>query len=90
MASSISSDGILLSNYQEYKDFLSRQYHPNWAKKDNVTDNRIKEVFGLPKRFPVVLTLRVNSLDAWNNKGIHFIYLEKKPSTYTYRESAWD
>lgn len=87
MPSSISSDGILLSNLTEYVDFLSRQYDSGWK---NKSINQISQVFGLPKKFPVVLTLRVNELDAFNNKGIHFIYLEKRPTTYSYKESYWD
>lgn len=81
------SNGVLVNNFDEFKTFIAKVYKCGW---DKSPDKQLIDVFGCPKCYPVVITLRKNSLDAWNNIQLHFVYVKKVATVYTYRESYYD
>ena len=89
-SSGISTDGKMINNFEEYKEFVSKLYSEiysgNWIQE---SQQKIYKTFGKPLEYPFIITLRKNCLDVYNNIEIHKIYLKDKPSIYTYSESYY-
>ena len=86
MSASTHLDAIRLDNLDDYREFLSKTYIHTW-KKAPIQD--IERVFSLPKRFPCLLYIKKNRLDAWGNKRIVFVYENKTYSTDTYEKDEY-
>lgn len=82
----ISTDGVMINNLTEYKEFLTKLYDTNWKIEPA---EKIYKTFGKPNDYPFVITLRQNSLDVFNTKEIHKIYIRNKPSIYYYSEETY-
>lgn len=82
----IQLDGVLISNFVEYRELISKVYSGNWKNSSKVD---LYETFGEPESYPFIAIFFQNTLCAFNVKELCKVYPKEKPSLRYYSESMY-
>lgn len=81
----LESKGRLVNNFEDFRQLLADTYTIEWL---DAPVEHIEPVFGLPKKYPAIITFRVNQSSLCKNIELQIIYLAKKPTILKYCKSC--